>query len=242
MHRFNAPARRTVVRPGMVTVDEWTGTPPDKQTVWREFSCPVQENIAMQTATTHFQHYASEIKSTLDRMPWTAVAHVADEIHAAWRDQRTVFIFGNGGSASTAQHMAADLSKNTAVTGLQRLRAVCLNDNIALITALANDTGYDNIFADQLINFGHAEDLVIAISTSGNSPNVLQGVAAAHRIGATVVGITGYQGGELAKIADISVVVPSQNVEQIEDVHVIIEHMLTSAVRASLQVAARRAA
>jgi len=191
----------------------------------------------------HFANYASQIKNTLDLMPWLAVSRVAEEILAAWSAGRTVYIFGNGGSASTAQHMAADLSKNTSIAGVEsrRMRAVCLNDNIALITALANDNGYARIFADQLINYANPFDVAIAISGSGNSANVLAAIEVAKKLGLTTIGITGHDGGQLARCADISAVVPSWNIEQIEDIHVIIEHSITAYVRQSIHMRDERA-
>jgi D-sedoheptulose 7-phosphate isomerase len=112
-------------------------------------------------------------------------------VYSAWVDRKTVFIMGNGGSAATALHMAADLSKNTAVPGFPRLRAVSFNDNMALFSALANDTEYDQVFREQVITYVESGEVVIAISASGNSPNVLNAVAAAREQGAMTIGFSG---------------------------------------------------
>jgi D-sedoheptulose 7-phosphate isomerase len=184
--------------------------------------------------TEHFQRYSSELVTVLDKMPWALVAQVGEEIVSVWRDKRSVYVFGNGGSSATAQHMAADLSKNTTKPGSRRLRAMCLSDNTALFTALANDHGYDRAIADQIAIYANAGDLAIAISASGNSPNVLAGVARAQAMGMRTIGVTGYQGGRLAECVSSTIVVPCHDIEQIEDFHMVLVHMLTSYVRGSI--------
>jgi len=196
----------------------------------------------MQYSEHHHMQYAAGIKETLDRLPWQAVGQVVALLYEAWAAQRNVFIMGNGGSAATAMHMAADLNKNTAVPGHPRLRAVSLCENMALFSALSNDVGYENVFEEQLLTLANPGDLVIAISGSGNSPNVLRAVHAARRIGATSVGFSGYYGGQLADLVDVPVVVPNHSIEQIEDLHMILEHSITSSVRSLLQSAIKQAA
>lgn len=180
---------------------------------------------------TQFQQYAAEIKDTLDWLPWQDIQQVVDLLRKAWLADRQIFIMGNGGSAATASHTACDLSKNTAVAGVRRLRVMSLNDNMAHFSAYANDNGYDQVFAEQLNNLIHSGDVVIAISASGNSPNVLRGVERARECGATTIGWCGYHGGRLAQIVDMAVVIPSHNIEQIEDIHLMLGHMVTVALR-----------
>ena len=182
---------------------------------------------------THFSYqvYVEGIKQTLDALPWHKVEQVVDLLETVRRTGRTVFVFGNGGSAATATHMACDLSKNTAMPGQERLRVLSLNDNMALFSALGNDCGYENVFAEQLATLVGAGDVVIAISASGNSPNVLNAVDLACRQGAHTVGFSGYAGGKLAGKVDIAIVAENHCIEQIEDIHMILEHMITSAVR-----------
>jgi D-sedoheptulose 7-phosphate isomerase len=175
--------------------------------------------------------YAEGIKRTLDKMPWERIEQVLDVIDAARLAGRQVFVFGNGGSASTATHMACDLSKNTAMPGTPRLRTVALNDNMALFSALGNDLGYENVFAEQVATYVNAGDVVIAISASGNSPNVLKAIELAHSCGATTVGLSGYAGGKLARLVDFPIVAENDCIEQVEDIHLILEHMMTSALR-----------
>lgn len=194
--------------------------------------------IAAQKAAAEpfaYAEYAAGLKRTLDTMSWERVEQVLDVIDAARLAGRQVFVFGNGGSATTATHMACDLSKNTAMPGTPRLRTIALNDNMALFSALGNDLGYENVFAEQLETLVNAGDVVIAISASGNSPNVLKAVAAAHAHGAITVGLSGYAGGKLAKLVDYPIVAENDCIEQVEDIHLILEHMMTSALRARMQ-------
>lgn len=178
-----------------------------------------------------YTDYVEGIKRTLDKLPWERVERVLDVLDAARLKGRRVFVFGNGGSASTASHMACDLSKNTTTPGTPRLRTLALNDNMALFSALSNDLGYENVFAEQLATFVDAGDVVIAISASGNSPNVLNAIAVAHERGATTIGLSGYAGGKLARLVDCPIVAENDCIEQVEDVHLILEHIITTALR-----------
>lgn len=178
-----------------------------------------------------FAQYIAEIKATLDRLPPHQIQRVVDIILNAWHNGQQIFIMGNGGSAATASHMACDLSKNTAHANAPRLRVMSLNDNMALVSAHSNDNGYENVFAEQLKNFINRDDIVIAISASGNSANVLKAIRLANTTGAITIGWSGYEGGELAKLAQVPLVVPNHNIEQIEDIHLMLEHMVTVAVR-----------
>ena len=184
-----------------------------------------------------YAEYVANLKRTLDKMPWDRLEQVVDVLDAARLAGHQVFIFGNGGSASTASHMACDLGKNTVMPGTPRLRTLSLNDNMALFSALGNDYGYENVFVEQLHNLVDAGDVVIAISASGNSSNVLKAVALATERGATTVGICGYAGGKLAKIVNYAIVAENDCIEQVEDIHVILEHMITSAMRQRMRAA-----
>lgn len=183
----------------------------------------------------YYQQYAKEINEILDRMPWDDVRKTADVLRVAWMAGRQVFVMGNGGSASTASHVACDLGKNAAVAGQPRLRIMSLNDNMAHFSALANDDGYDNVFAEQLSNFVSPGDVVIAISTSGNSPNVLKAVELAKSAGAITIGWCGFEGGRLASLTDTSVTVPSHNIEHVEDIHLMLGHMVTGSLRMAME-------
>ena len=132
--------------------------------------------------------YISEVSATLERLPIENIAQVVELLEEARLKAKRVFIFGNGGSAATASHFAADLSKRAISKGKARIKAFTLTDNVALITAWTNDTAYGNIFAEQLENFVEPGDVAIGISGSGNSPNVLNGIKVARTKGATTVG------------------------------------------------------
>lgn len=196
----------------------------------------------MQLHTQMYQKYIDDLKHTLDQLPLLAVDSAVGRVVTAWKNNRQVLVMGNGGSAATALHMACDLSKNTVAPGQRRLRALSLNDNMALFSALSNDCKYENVFAEQIWTLAYEGDVVIAISASGNSPNVLNGVGVAKVRGAVTIGFTGYYGGRLAGMVDIPIVVPSHCIEQIEDVHMMLEHIMTVAVRESIQLSTSLAA
>ncbi len=182
-----------------------------------------------------YQRYVAEIKATLDNLPWEAIRDTVSLLHYACLTDRQVFIMGNGGSAATASHMACDLGKNTVIPGRPRFRVMALTDNMALFSAYANDHGYENVFVEQLANFVRRGDVVIGISTSGNSPNVLKGIELAREVGAITIGWTGYEGGMLAQMVDVPVVIPNHCVEQIEDIHMMLEHLVTTILRRAIQ-------
>ena len=171
--------------------------------------------------------YIDDLKSVLDQLSKADLLAIINALAKARQDEKTIYICGNGGSASTASHMVCDLSKNTRKDEAKRLKVIGLSDNIALMTAYANDEGYDRIFAEQIISLIQPGDVLLAISGSGNSPNVLRGVETAKQLGATTIGLTGFQGGQLLDLVDICLVVPYNSLEQIEDVHLIINHILT---------------
>ena len=182
-----------------------------------------------------YRTYVGNLKRTLDALPLELIEATVEQIHLARVNQRQVFIMGNGGSAATASHFACDLGKNTVMAGFPRLRVQSLNDNMAFFSACANDYGYDTVFAEQLTNFIQPEDVVLAISASGNSANVLKAVQVARAGGAFTIGWSGYQGGKLAKMVDLPIVIPSDSIEQIEDIHLMMAHMVTVSMRKAAQ-------
>jgi D-sedoheptulose 7-phosphate isomerase len=158
---------------------------------------------------------------------------------AARAARRTVFLFGNGGSASTASHFVTDLSKVAARGDGPKIRAVGLTDNVPSVTAIANDVEYARVFADQLAILAGPGDVAIAISGSGNSPNVLEGVRVARELGAGTIGLTGIGGGKLKGLVDVPIVVPSNSMQHVEDVHVTILHLITAYLRDEGPVSSR---
>ena len=175
--------------------------------------------------------YIDDLKNVLSQLSQQDILSIINALVKARQDEKTIYICGNGGSASTASHMVCDLSKNTRKDGAKRLKVIGLSDNIASMTAYANDEGYDRIFAEPIISLIQPGDVLLAISGSGNSPNVLRGVEAAKQLGATTIGLTGFSGGQLLDLVDICLVVPSNRMEQIEDVHLVIDHILTVSLR-----------
>src|SRR6266699_4289306 len=180
------------------------------------------------------EHYWHELASTIQAMPFDMLTKAAELLLDCHRRGSTVFILGNGGSASTASHFACDLAKGTQVPGLPAFRVIALNDNVPLLTAWANDTSYDRVFAEQLSTLVRPGDLVIPISASGNSPNVLAAVRMAQRSQATTIALTGRSGGKLYRLADITIRVPAQSIEQVEDAHLVVAHSLCVVLRRRL--------
>ena len=174
--------------------------------------------------------YLDQLSETIRQLPLPAIGNLVGVLLDAYAHSRTVFLFGNGGSASLASHMCCDLGKGTSAVGGKRLRAISLTDNIALITAWANDSHYENIFAEQLENLLQPSDVAFAISGSGNSPNVLAALQVARRAGATTAGITGFDGGKMKSLCDVCAVVPSDNMQIIEDLHLSIAHSIFRAL------------
>ena len=177
------------------------------------------------------QSYLSDLKDTLDDLSQEVIEQVLEILHEARLDNQQVFIFGNGGSASTASHFVCDLGKNTRIKGSPNFRVMGLTDNMALFSALANDEGYENVFAQQLATYLQQGDVVIGISTSGNSPNVVNAIQLANSVGAKTIGFTGFNSGKLGSMVDVNLHVPSHSIEQVEDVHLVLEHLITKALR-----------
>lgn len=169
----------------------------------------------------------------VDRGPFDAMVQALIRAQA---EDRCIYICGNGGSAATASHMVNDLVKAPAIaTGCRPLRAFGLADCIPLMTALANDIDYNHMFARQLDAYGRAGDVLIALSGSGNSPNVLEAAQVARARGMSVIAMTGFAGGKLEALADIHVNIPSDNFGVIEDGHLILEHAAVEILKEALK-------
>jgi len=175
--------------------------------------------------------YVVDLRYVLERLPLDEIRAAMSILQLARLNGRQVLIMGNGGSAATASHFACDLGKGTARPGAPRFRVVALTDNLALLSAYANDVGYEHVFAEQIASLARPADVVIGISGSGNSPNVLRGVQVARSMQATTIGFTGFDGGQLKELVDVCVVVPSDCMEQVEDVHLMVEHLICTGLR-----------
>ncbi len=183
---------------------------------------------------TDIRGYIDRVIKTLDQMPVDALARLSEMLYRAYSDGKQVFTLGNGGSGSTASHMAADLGKNTIGPNMRRFRIISLNDNIPLLTALSNDLGYENVFAEQLQNLIQPGDVLIVLSGSGRSPNVLGAMEYARSRSAQVAALLGFDGGPAVTLADLSILVESDDYGVIEDAHLIINHILVEHFRRRL--------
>ncbi len=190
--------------------------------------------IARPSITDALEDHISDVRRVLTEISSHDLELVVEVILDAHRQMRHVYIIGNGGSASTATHFACDLSKATIVDGRRRLRVTSLTDNVALLTAWANDSSYERVFAEQLSSLLDPGDVVIAISASGNSPNLLEAMRVARSLGATTVGLIGFTGGSLRHGVDLAVHVPSHSYGVVEDCHLVLEHAITASTRSAL--------
>jgi D-sedoheptulose 7-phosphate isomerase len=179
--------------------------------------------------------YLTTIQETINKLPQDLIAEAVHILHEARMYGRQVFVMGNGGSASTASHLVCDLAKNTRKIGWPNFRCIGLTDNMAILSAYANDEGYENVFSQQLENLLRPRDIVIGISTSGNSPNVLKAIELANRRKATTIGFTGFDGGQLGKIVNLHINVQSNIIEHVEDIHLILEHVIVKAMKEIVQ-------
>lgn len=179
--------------------------------------------------------YFDALKASLDTLLLETMEKISSILYHAYTEDKKIIVMGNGGSAATASHFVCDLAKGVAISGKKRFKAFALCDNMPMVTAYGNDCGYEHIFSEQLNNFVEKDDVVIAISGSGNSKNVLNAIAYANSQSAVTVGLTGFQGGKLKELVSECLIVPSNNMEQIEDIHLIILHTLKLFLRSLVE-------
>ncbi len=183
------------------------------------------------------QGYADAMIDQLKRLDCAAIEKYAQALFEAWRDGRRVYLFGNGGSAYTASHHVMDYLKTAAVQGRKRLQAFSVNDNFGITTALGNDISFDDTFRYPLETYAKKGDIAVAISCSGNSPNVVKAVEWAKANGVTVVALTGFKGGKIGAAADIHIHVPSDNYGVIEDLHMSVGHIAAQMLKNKVEAA-----
>jgi|SRR5579884_4196140 len=189
---------------------------------------------------TDIEQYWQGLADCLDRIRHCELHEIAEALLACYRRGNTVFAVGNGGSAATASHFACDLAKGTRSPGAPAFRCIPLTDSIPVMTAWANDASYSRVFAEQLSALIKRGDVVVAISASGNSPNVLAAVEVATGAEASSIALTGPTGGRLGRMADLTIRVQSQSIEQVEDVHLAICHSVCVYLRGVLRDEAGR--
>lgn len=185
------------------------------------------------------ERYLEEMTEHIRAVPEAAVQECADRLHRAYLAGAQVFVAGNGGSASTATHIACDLGKT--VLGADprarasRFRVVSLADNVALLTAWANDHGYETVFAEQVRMLGKTGDVLLVISASGNSENIVEAIAAARELGLGTIGLLGCDGGKVREMVDHAVLVPCHDYGHVESAHLVLGHLLTHWLRLRMQ-------
>jgi D-sedoheptulose 7-phosphate isomerase len=170
--------------------------------------------------------YVSAQKAALDSIPTDAVEKLVGILQRALQEDRQIFVFGNGGSAANASHFVTDLGKGSSDKVGKRFRCLSLNDNVSWMTALGNDYCYDDVFVRQLQNFGNRGDVVLVMSVSGNSPNVVRAIEWSRKNGLSTIALVGKKRGRLAEIAEHVVVIDSEHYGRVEDAHMGICHML----------------
>ena len=175
--------------------------------------------------------YLLAVQDVLARLDHEIVDRMVDAIWRGYEEGRTLFVFGNGGSAALASHFACDIGKGTIAGRAKRLKTIALTDNVALITAWANDKAYEEIFSEQLESLAEKGDIALAISGSGNSPNVIRGLQAGRRLGVQTLALTGFAGGRAKTLADLCLIVPSDSMQHIEDAHLCATHAIFLAIR-----------
>ena len=172
--------------------------------------------------------YIEKEKEVLDCLNEDAINLAMNEIVRARDEKNQIFIMGNGGSAATASHYTGDFNKGLSLDREKKFRFYCLNDNVATVLSLANDLCYEEFFVQQLKNFMDPGDIVIAISGSGNSENIIRAVRYAKEKGNLVIGLTGYDGGKLKELSDIQLHVPIHDMQITEDIHMMFDHLMMS--------------
>lgn len=191
-------------------------------------------------ATLTLPAYLDRLNTEVSRLSQPDIQKMAELIYGAWQSDNFVYIIGNGGSGTTASHMAEDLGKSTLRPedlrdeSKKRLKVLSLTDNAGWLLAVGNDCGYDQIFVQQLINYGRPGDVLLAISGSGNSPNILQSVDWANRHGLTTFGLTGYKGGKLKAIQQHGIHVDLDDMGMVESIHLCLFHWVLNDVFARI--------
>jgi D-sedoheptulose 7-phosphate isomerase len=177
---------------------------------------------------TQIDSYFDTLKGVIDRIDRAEIEKAIICLKGARDSKHFIYSMGNGGSAATASHYAGDFNKGLSLGREKRFRFIALNDNLPTILSLANDVSYASIFIEQLKNFFEPHDVVVAISGSGNSENVVSAARYAKEHGGIIIGLTGYGGGKLKELSDIKLHVPVDNMQIVEDLHMVFDHLMMS--------------
>jgi D-sedoheptulose 7-phosphate isomerase len=187
--------------------------------------------------------YVTQYRGVCDNLPYQKISRMVELLWEACRGGKRIFTMGNGGHGNTASHMINDIAKHTVssddkravVAQANRFKTMCLNDSMSLVTGIANDMGYHHVFAEQLANWVEPGDVVIGISGSGNSENVLAAFRVARERGARTIALAGFNGGKSATEAELCIVVPCQKMVMVEDFHMMISHMVADELKKLVQ-------
>lgn len=178
----------------------------------------------------YVKDYFNKYIENLNKIDIAKIDEIVNLLYRTWKNDNQLLIVGNGGSASTASHMACDLGKGTLEnvydSGIKRFRVISLTDNVATMTAFGNDLGYDNIFSQQLRNLIYPGDVVLVITASGNSPNIVNAVETANSMGATTIGLLGFNGGKVNELVDHSIIFEENHYGRVEDFHLMLNHVI----------------
>lgn len=191
--------------------------------------------LTVSALTPQIEAYFSEINEILNQLSRKTILRFYEGLLETYENERQIFVMGNGGSGSTASHFTCDLNKGISLNLEKRFKIICLNDNLATISAYGNDVSFEEIFVEQLKNFLQAGDLVIAFSGSGNSKNVIKAIDYANQNGAKTFTLTGFNGGKLAQIGQESIIVPVHDMQKSEDFHLIICHVMMQMLEKQLK-------
>jgi len=179
----------------------------------------------------HITSYLATHRQVLDELPIAQIEEVLEVIETAYREDRTIFFCGNGGSASIANHWVCDHAKGTVSPKARRLRMIALADNTAMLTAYGNNMGYTAVFSEPVRTFARARDVVVLISVSGDSPNILEAARAAKEVGAVTVGLIGFGGGQLRGLVDHQITVSCMEHGPVEDIFLALDHITSRYMR-----------
>jgi D-sedoheptulose 7-phosphate isomerase len=175
---------------------------------------------------SYIETYFFRLKNTIEKISFESINEVINILAKAKNENHTIFIMGNGGSASTASHFACDFNKGLSFPNQKRYKFICLNDNVPTMMAYGNDISYDDIFVEQLKNFFQPGDVVIGISSSGNSANVIKAIEYANKNNGITIALTGFNGGKIFSYANHNINIPVNDVQIAEDLHMVLDHCM----------------
>ncbi len=184
--------------------------------------------------TAHIKKYLKLLENKISALDIRQINKIVNILKTAYDSEHTIFAMGNGGSGTTASHLVCDFNRGASAGSVKKFKVISLNDNVPSLSAIANDIGYDAVFEEQLKNFLRPGDVVLGISVSGNSKNIIRAIEYANKHGATTIGLCGFDGGQLKKIAQYPLHVKVDDMKIAEDIHSIVSHILMKMLGAAL--------